>query len=217
MEHAFTLRYRVNAGTADDEIMSRLAQAGCDDALVGLGIPGEVLLGFTRTADNRWDAMEAAHQAVAQALPDAVLLLSTDGEPVSYRGAITSATDFPAVGESHQIALEADLAIALGWTHLELSGLLDDDLYGRTPGEQISGRVPAWTRDWDECAELMVLHAAFPQADWVSAGVGGVTVFPGTPWATSVVYEWFGDAQTAVRCAIVEAVTKKVNAEAGRG
>ena len=49
MEYTFTLKYQLVGQTeeARDALVERLAEAGCDDALIGLGIPGRIALEFT--------------------------------------------------------------------------------------------------------------------------------------------------------------------------
>ena len=53
MEYTFTLKYQL----ADDDrdakaLVERLGEAGCDDALVGIGQPGRLALEFTREAES---------------------------------------------------------------------------------------------------------------------------------------------------------------------
>lgn len=53
MEHDFRLRFRLQPADADmDALVERLYEAGCDDALVGIGVPGRLALDFTREADS---------------------------------------------------------------------------------------------------------------------------------------------------------------------
>jgi len=76
MEHEFTLRFRLdpadNAGDVED-ILERLGEAGCLDALVGVGAPGEIVLDFTRTATSLAQAIRIAVADVENAIPTAVL------------------------------------------------------------------------------------------------------------------------------------------------
>lgn len=52
-EYKFTLKYQLVAGDANhDSIVERLGQAGCTDALVGMGIAGRLALQFDREADS---------------------------------------------------------------------------------------------------------------------------------------------------------------------
>lgn len=76
MEHEFTLRFRLdpadNVGDVDD-ILERLGEAGCLDALVGVGAPGEIVLDFTRSATSLEQAIRIAVADVESAIPTAVL------------------------------------------------------------------------------------------------------------------------------------------------
>ncbi|WP_455819908.1 helix-turn-helix transcriptional regulator [Pseudomonas cerasi] len=75
MEYTFTLKYQLVGQTeeARDAIVERLAEAGCDDALIGLGIPGRIALEFIREASSAQQAMESALEQVRSVLPDARL------------------------------------------------------------------------------------------------------------------------------------------------
>lgn len=74
MEYQFTLHFRLgHAAELTDADLDRLFEAGCDDATVGLGHPGQVALAFCREATS---ALEAVHEAATQvrsALPTAEL------------------------------------------------------------------------------------------------------------------------------------------------
>ena len=72
MEHNFTLRF-VLADVQGDELMAPLEEAGCTDALVGLGSPGHVTLDFTREADSLSAAILGALEQTQRAMPAAVL------------------------------------------------------------------------------------------------------------------------------------------------
>lgn len=83
MQYTFTLTYRLaqaDAATgADtdaelDALIERLAEAGCDDALVGIGLPGCLGLDFTREAVSAQEALLSALADVKRALPDARLI-----------------------------------------------------------------------------------------------------------------------------------------------
>jgi predicted DNA-binding transcriptional regulator AlpA len=75
VEYTFALKYQLDPSDADlDAIVERLAEAGCDDALVGLGLPGRVALEFVREADSAEAAMTSALADVARALPTAELI-----------------------------------------------------------------------------------------------------------------------------------------------
>lgn len=75
MEYLFTLKYQL----ADDDrdpgaLVERLGQAGCDDALVGIGQPGRLALEFTREADGAEAAVYSALADVRRAVPSAKLI-----------------------------------------------------------------------------------------------------------------------------------------------
>lgn len=75
MEYQFTLHYRLPAGNNDlDAVVERLGEAGCDDALVGLGLADSIGLDFVREATSAEAAMRAALSDVKRALPEAELI-----------------------------------------------------------------------------------------------------------------------------------------------
>jgi len=75
MEYQFTLHYRLAAGDRDlDAIVERLGEAGCDDALVGLGLADSVGLDFVREAVSAEAAMRSAMSDIKCALPGAELI-----------------------------------------------------------------------------------------------------------------------------------------------
>jgi predicted DNA-binding transcriptional regulator AlpA len=75
MEYTFTLKYQLADDDRDaDALVERLGEAGCDDALVGIGQPGRLALDFTRDVA---DAATAVHSALADlrsAVPSAKLI-----------------------------------------------------------------------------------------------------------------------------------------------
>ncbi|MBC5768104.1 DNA-binding protein [Ramlibacter sp. GTP1] len=76
MEYSFSLTFKLsaNAGMSDDDIMLLLGDAGCTDALVGLGLPGYVGLDFDREARSAVAAILSAIRDVKRAMPDAELV-----------------------------------------------------------------------------------------------------------------------------------------------
>lgn len=75
MEYTFTLKYQL----ADDDrnpdvLIERLGEAGCDDALVGIGQPGRLALEFIREAENAEAAVRSALADVRSAVPSARLI-----------------------------------------------------------------------------------------------------------------------------------------------
>lgn len=75
MEYIFTLKYLLIEDASDaDELVERLAAAGCDDSLIGLGIPGRIALEFTREANSAREAMVSALADVKRAIPTARMI-----------------------------------------------------------------------------------------------------------------------------------------------
>lgn len=56
-----------------DLLIERLAEEGCDDALVGVGQPGRLALEFFREAPSALEAIESALEGVRRAVPGARL------------------------------------------------------------------------------------------------------------------------------------------------
>jgi len=74
MKHDFDLRLRLEGSAlGGDDMAGRLAAAGCEDCVVGIGGPGRLGLHFTREADSMDAAVESALADVRRALPGAVL------------------------------------------------------------------------------------------------------------------------------------------------
>ncbi len=75
MEFEFKLTYKLsNHQTDADQLMSKLGEAGCTDALVGLGVAGQLALEFVREAASADEAILSAVDDVKRALPDARLI-----------------------------------------------------------------------------------------------------------------------------------------------
>jgi predicted DNA-binding transcriptional regulator AlpA len=75
MEFEFKLTYKLPADQGDaDLLMTQLGEQGCTDALVGLGVAGQIGLEFVREASTAEDAILAALADVKRALPDAKLI-----------------------------------------------------------------------------------------------------------------------------------------------
>ncbi|MBY4897966.1 AlpA family transcriptional regulator [Cupriavidus sp. AU9028] len=75
MEYTFTLRYQLSDSNRNiDETVERLAAAGCDDALVGTGLPGRLALQFQREAESADAALGSALADVRAAIPDSRLI-----------------------------------------------------------------------------------------------------------------------------------------------
>lgn len=75
MVFPFTLNYQITSDESDvDALLERLAEEGCDDALVGTGLPGRLALEFVREAFSADEAIEEAMADVSRALPSARLI-----------------------------------------------------------------------------------------------------------------------------------------------
>lgn len=75
MEYTFTLKYQLGDDEGDtDALVERLGEAGCDDALVGIGQPGRLALEFTREAGDADEAVRSALADVRRAVPTARLI-----------------------------------------------------------------------------------------------------------------------------------------------
>lgn len=75
MEYIFTLKYQLADDDRDpDALVERLGEAGCDDALVGIGQPGRLALEFTRDALDAGAAVRSALADVRRVVPSARLI-----------------------------------------------------------------------------------------------------------------------------------------------
>lgn len=72
--YEFTLNFRLpDDCSAPEELVERLAAAGCDDAIIGTGIPGRISLQFDRMAISAHEAINTAKENVETAIPGATL------------------------------------------------------------------------------------------------------------------------------------------------
>jgi hypothetical protein len=75
VEYDFTLKFKLAAEDADaDKLVERLGEAGCDDAVIGIGQPGRIALNFTREGGSARQAIVSALVDVKKAIPRAQLL-----------------------------------------------------------------------------------------------------------------------------------------------
>ncbi|MDL2353861.1 MAG: DNA-binding protein [Pseudomonadota bacterium] len=74
MEYIFTLKYRLADDADADELVERLGSEGCNDALIGLGMPGRLALEFSREANSAREAIVSALADVKRAVPCAKLI-----------------------------------------------------------------------------------------------------------------------------------------------
>ncbi len=71
----FVLRFKLPVNDSDpEEYLDALFEAGCDDAIVGIGLPGCVALNFCREASSAAEAIRSAIADVLSAIPGAQLL-----------------------------------------------------------------------------------------------------------------------------------------------
>ena len=74
-DYEFTLNFRLPESAGEpEEFVDRLAEAGCDDAIIGTGLPGRVSLQFDRTAESAREAIKSAIENVEAAIPGATLI-----------------------------------------------------------------------------------------------------------------------------------------------
>ena len=75
MDYEFTLKFKLPDIESDsDAVIEKLGEAGCDDALVGVGVPGRLALSFTRKAKSAKQAILSALKDVKKAIPGAELV-----------------------------------------------------------------------------------------------------------------------------------------------
>lgn len=75
--HSFILKFSLAEGLADaEELIERLSEGGCTDALIGIGQVGRVGLYFTRKAPSAYEAVRSAIADVKHAIPHARLVES---------------------------------------------------------------------------------------------------------------------------------------------
>lgn len=73
-EYEFALRFILPSDEApSDAMIERLAESGCDDALIGVGRAGRISLEFAREADSARTAILSAIADVKRAIPEAQL------------------------------------------------------------------------------------------------------------------------------------------------
>lgn len=73
-EYEFVLRFQLPESEAQaEQYLDVLYEAGCDDATIGVGLPGYIGLDFCREADSAEQAVISAVNDVKRAIPDAKL------------------------------------------------------------------------------------------------------------------------------------------------
>lgn len=77
-EYDFTLKFALADPEIDPEIyVNQLGEAGCDDALIGIGQKGKIALQFNREATHATEAILSAIQEVKRVIPSATLVEAT--------------------------------------------------------------------------------------------------------------------------------------------
>jgi hypothetical protein len=76
-EYDFSLKFSLQSSWDDpSNYIEKLHGAGCDDALIGVGRLGHVVLDFTREAPSAYAAISSAIMEVTSAIPNALLMES---------------------------------------------------------------------------------------------------------------------------------------------
>ncbi|AFY71298.1 prophage CP4-57 regulatory [Thalassoporum mexicanum PCC 7367] len=70
----FCLKFELNDLIDRDELVERLYESGCDDALIGTGREGKVGLDFIREAESAYAAISSAIADVKRVVPTATLI-----------------------------------------------------------------------------------------------------------------------------------------------
>ena len=79
LQYEFILRFKLSGQDGDaDQIVEKLGEGGCTDALVGTGVPEQIAMAFTRCAGTELEAIQSAIDDVMKALPGAALLPNAD-------------------------------------------------------------------------------------------------------------------------------------------
>lgn len=73
--YEFELKFSLPSTSQDPEFfVERLAEAGCTDALVGIGQTGRLAFHFTRDANSAFEAVLSAVKNIKKAIPKATLI-----------------------------------------------------------------------------------------------------------------------------------------------
>lgn len=73
-EYDFTLKFKLPNTANLDQLVEELGRGGCDDALIGIGMPGSMAFEFTRAAPSAIDAVLSALGDIKKVMPDAKLI-----------------------------------------------------------------------------------------------------------------------------------------------
>ncbi|NET55205.1 MAG: DNA-binding protein [Symploca sp. SIO2E6] len=120
-EYEFTLKFDLRNHYAEPaSFVDRLAENGCDDALIGIGKKGYIALEFIREAHSAYDAVSSAIRDVKKAIPHAVL-----------------------VQASPDIVGQTDIAEFLGCTRQNIRKLIESDAK-HAPAPVHEGKYSLW-------------------------------------------------------------------------
>jgi len=77
-EYDFTLKFDITALECEPEtLLDQLYEAGCADAIIGIGQPGRIAMNFNREASSASKAVSSALNDVKKVLPQATLIEAT--------------------------------------------------------------------------------------------------------------------------------------------
>jgi hypothetical protein len=77
-DYDFTLKFDISTLECEPEtLLDQLYEAGCADAIIGIGRPGRIAMNFTREAGSASEAVSSALSDVKKALPQAMLIEAT--------------------------------------------------------------------------------------------------------------------------------------------
>jgi hypothetical protein len=78
VDYDFTLKFDISILECEpDTFLDQLYEAGCDDAIIGIGRPGRLSMNFIREAKTASEAVLSALSDVKKALPQAKLIEAT--------------------------------------------------------------------------------------------------------------------------------------------
>ena len=77
-DYDFTLKFDITSLEFEPEsLLDQFYEAGCDDAIIGIGRPGRIALNFTREARSALEAVSSALKDVNKVIPKAKLIEAT--------------------------------------------------------------------------------------------------------------------------------------------
>ena len=141
-EYEFTLRFTLPDSMEDPAIhVDRLAKAGCDDALAGVGQSGRLALDFLRSSNSALEAIASALAQVKKAIPGVSLVevapdfvgLTDVAEHLGVsrqymrKLRVNNARDFPAAVHEGKTAIWHFYEVLL-WLEKNKCYLVDDSL-----------------------------------------------------------------------------------------